>query len=151
MMFRPCWLVLSCLALSATSATAAAGSLNRAIVVAADGTFLGTCEGTVNSRSISNDFGNYGGQYGMNSMFNQYGRYGGQYSSGSPFNQYSTQVPYLLAYSADLYALFTSSTYRPSPAIISAIHNSGASRITVSQYMARAIDPNVLRVACRNP
>jgi len=84
-------------------------------------------------------------------MFNQFGRYVGGFSSGSPFNQYSTQVPYLLAYSADLYALFTSSTYRPSPAITSAIQRSGASRVTVSQSMARAIDPNVLRVACRNP
>lgn len=87
----------------------------------------------------------------MNSMFNQYGRYGGQYSVGSLFNKYSTQAPYLLVYSADLYALFTSATYRPSPAITSAIQSSGASRISVNPYLPRVIDPNVLRVACRTP
>lgn len=58
-MIRPCWLALVCLTLTTS---AAAGSLSRSIIVAADGTFLGTCEGTVNPRSISNDFGNYGGQ-----------------------------------------------------------------------------------------
>lgn len=131
-MTRNRWLVLACFTLTCS---AAAGALNRAIIVAADGTFVGTCEGTASPNSISNDYGLYGSEYAMN----------------SPFNKYSMQAPYILAYSADLYALFTAAAYRPTPAIVTALQNSATSRVSVNPYLPRAIDPNVLRVACRNP
>lgn len=134
-----------------TGGAALAGSLKGAILVAADGTFLGTCDGTYASTSIANDYGQYGNQYGSNSIFNKYGQYGSAYATYSAFNKYTSSAPYLLAADRDLLKLFTDIRYRPTPAIIRSLQSSGATRVSANRSLVRAIDPNVLRVACESP
>lgn len=136
--------------LMVSAATAEAGNLYGALIVAEDGTFLGTCSGAYGMDSIANDYGLHGSKYASQSMYNPYGQYGSPYATYSPFNRYGRPA-YLLSNDPQLAALFTSPTYRPTPAIVSAIRSSGAGHVTVSTTDPRAVDPNVLRVACRNP
>lgn len=133
------------------SSVASAGTLRGAIIVAADGTFLGTCDGTMGATSIANSYSLYGNVYGLNSMFNKDGLYGGEYAMYSPFNKYSMYPPYLLSPNAELLAMFTSPSYRASPGIARAIQNSGAARVTVNQSIVGAVDPSVLKYACQSP
>ena len=138
------------LAMVALSGVASAGSLYGTLIVAADGTFLGVCGGKYDALSVSNDYGSYGSKYAAKSMFNPYGLYGGKYSLNSPFNAYG-QPPYLLAGTPTLRTLFTSASYRPTPAVLNALKASGATRITVSTVYPGALDPNDLHLACQNP
>ncbi|MFC4455129.1 hypothetical protein [Deinococcus sonorensis] len=130
--------------------TASAGSLSGALIIAADGTFLGDCGGAYGRMSISNTYSQYGNEYGTHSMFNPYGQYGSKYAMYSPFNEYG-QPAYLLSGTPALVELFTSPTSRPSASIVSALRSSGATRITASASCPGGVDPNVLRVACRTP
>lgn len=131
--------------------TASAGPLRGAIIVGADGVFLGTCDGEYGSTSIANAYSQYGNQYSSKSMYNQYSNYGSEYNSLGAFNKYSTNAPYLLSADASLLKMFTSPTYRPTPDIVKALRSSGAARVSANRALAKAIDPNVLRVACENP
>ena len=91
--FRPCWLVLTCFALI-HCCYCRRRPLNRAIVVAADGTFLGTCEGTTTPehqqrlRELRQPVRHEQHVQPVRTL-----RRPVQYRQ--PFNQYSTQVPYL--------------------------------------------------------
>lgn len=131
--------------------TASAGPLRGAIIVGADGVFLGTCDGEYGSTSIASDYSPYGNQYGSRSMYNKYSSYGSEYNSLGAFNKYATDAPYILSADAQLLKMFTSPTYRPTPDIVKALKSSGAARVSTNKYLAKAIDPNVLRVACENP
>ncbi|AAF10161.1 MULTISPECIES: hypothetical protein [Deinococcus] len=142
---------LLCLALLLVTATASAGSLRGALIVASDGTFLGTCDGKYSATSIANDYGKYGNAYSATSMFNTYSQYGSDYGSLSAFNDYSSSAPYLLGADASLLKMFTSFSYRPTPGIVKALRSSGGARVSTNRALAKAIDPNVLRVACENP
>lgn len=133
------------------TSVAGAQSLRGLMIVAADGTFLGTCEGTVGTYSISNPFSQYGSEYGLYSMFNPYSLYGGVYSMYSPYNPYTTTAPYLIGYTPELYAMFTNFSYRPTPALRSALSSLSTPRLTVNTYIINAVDPDALRAACRNP
>lgn len=65
-----------------------------AIIVAADGQFLGSISSNeYGADSIMNPYGTYGNKYSATSIFNDYGRYGGKYSSYSPFNAYTHTPP----------------------------------------------------------
>lgn len=141
---------IALLALLATGA-ASAGPLRGALIVAADGTFLGTCNGTYDRLSIANEFSQYGSEFSGTSIFNQFGTYGSEFSSYSAFNPYTSSAPYLLASDPELIAMFTAFNYRPTPQIIDALRSSGASRVSANRNLLRAIDPNVLRVACESP
>lgn len=143
---RPALILLALL-----SSTASAASLRGAIIVAADGTFLGTCDGTYGSTSIANEYSQYSGAYGSRSMFNRYSQYGSEYSNYSAFNKYSTNAPYILVADSRLLSLFANPSYRPTPAIVQAIQGSGSARVTINQYVVGAVDPNVLLQACKNP
>lgn len=145
------WIRFVGVALLLVSGAASAGALRGAILVAADGTFLGTCDGRYGSTSIANEYSQYGGKYGSNSIFNTYGTYGSAYSTYSAFNKYTTSAPYLLAADANLLRMFTDYRYRPTPEIVRSLESSGATRVSANPYLSRAIDPNVLRVACENP
>lgn len=127
-----------------------AQNLHGMIVVAADGTFLGTCEGTTGVNSISNPYSPYGNQYGMQSMYNPYSMYGGTYSMYSPYNSYSVSAPYIVGYTPDLYKMFTAFNYRPSQEIRDALRRTSLPRVSTNPYVG-TIDPDVLRAACRNP
>lgn len=139
------------MALLLSVSTAIAGSLRGALIVAADGTFLGTCDGTYGTNSISNDYSRYGNKYSPASIFNEYGQYGSEYARYSAFNKLTMSAPYLLAASPELTSLFTSYTYRPTAGIVEALQSSGASRVSTNRNLVGAIDPNVLRVACETP
>lgn len=130
---------------------ASAGSLYGALIVAGDGTFLGTCEGATGYDSISNPISLHGSQIGIESMYNSVSLYGGTFSIYSPYNPYSVYAPYLIAYSPEIYKLFTASNYRPTREIVRILESSGLPRITVNSYTLNAIDPDALRAACRNP
>lgn len=70
-------------------------SLGDLVIVADDGTFLGSFENEYASNSIYNKYGNYGSPYQTNSIFNKYGNYGSDYSDKSPFNNYASHAPWL--------------------------------------------------------
>jgi hypothetical protein len=65
-------------------------------IVARDGSFLGNLTNSNSTDSIFNEYGMYGGKYGVNSIWNQYGIYGSQYSNQSPFSQYTLTPPFLV-------------------------------------------------------
>lgn len=71
-------------------------ALAGAIIVAADGTYLGKVAGRFDSDSIANQYGDYGSRYSASSMFNQYGEYGSKYSNYSPFNKYASESPSII-------------------------------------------------------
>ena len=70
-------------------------SLSELIIVADDGTFLGSFENEYAKNSIYNQYSNYGSPYQTNSIFNKYGNYGSDYSDKSPFNNYANHAPWL--------------------------------------------------------
>ena len=71
-------------------------SLNQLIIVANDGTFLGTFENEYSTESVFNQYGNYGSPYSSNSIMNKYGTYGSDYSDYSPFNKYANNAPWIV-------------------------------------------------------
>lgn len=142
---------LLCLTALLSVSLASAGSLRGALIVAADGTFLGTCDGKYSTDSIANKYGDHGSAYSSTSMYNKYSSYGSAYASTSAFNKYASEPPYILAYSTDLSTLFTSRTYRPTPQIANLLRQSGTTRVSASTSYRNAIDPNVLRATCENP
>ncbi len=72
-------------------------TLLGAKLFAHDGQYLGTVSrDKYDPESISNQYGQYGGFYGLYSIFNQYGQYGSKYSRLSPFNAYSSTPPRVL-------------------------------------------------------
>ena len=71
-------------------------SLNQLRIIAEDGTFLGTFENEYSSKSVYNQYCNYGSPYGSNSIMNKYGTYGSDYSDYSPFNKYANNAPWIV-------------------------------------------------------
>ncbi len=71
-------------------------SLYQLPIEADDGTFLGTFENEYSTRSVYNQYGNYGSPYSSYSIMNRYGNYGSDYSSYSPFNQYANNAPWIV-------------------------------------------------------
>ena len=68
--------------------------LNRATIVASDGTFLGLISAdTVAQKSIMNTVGKYGSNVSADSIFNDVGRYGGEIGRHSPWNDIATDPP----------------------------------------------------------
>lgn len=145
--FRRCLTLVVLLA----AATASAASLRGAMLVAADGTFLGTCDGEYGTYSIANPYSRYGSKYGTNSIFNEYSQYGSPFGTYSAFNKVSANPPYLLSADAALLRMFTSATYRPTPQIANALRGAGGVRVTANRAIASGVDPNVLRVTCETP
>ncbi len=71
-------------------------SLNQLRIIADDGTFLGSFENEYSTKSIYNQYGNYGSPYNSNSIMNKYGNYGSDYSDYSTFNKYANHAPWLV-------------------------------------------------------
>jgi hypothetical protein len=68
--------------------------LEGAFIVAGDGHFLGVITtDSYNSKSILNEYGDYGSEYSTDSIFNEYGDYGGEFSEYSPFNEFTSTPP----------------------------------------------------------
>ena len=134
-----------------TASLAQAVGLRGAILIAADGTFLGTCDGKYSNTSIVNPYSPYGSPYTQSSIFNQYGPYGSKYTTNSAFNPYTLTAPYLLAADPSLLRSITSAGYRPTSGFLNALRTSGGSRVSANISIPNGIDPNVLRSRCESP
>lgn len=134
--------------------TASAAGLNGAIILAADGTFLGTCSGTYGSTSIANNISPYGSTIGTHSMFNTIGTYGSTISMYSPHNSISMQAPYLLSADSDLLSLVADSSYnfssRAKNIIAKELRTMSIStpRVSANTFFMNGIDPDTLRRVC---
>ena len=65
-----------------------------AILVAADGTFLGNINNNpFDSDSLANSFGTYGNQFSFLSIWNEFATYGNAFSSYSPYNSFTSTPP----------------------------------------------------------
>jgi hypothetical protein len=65
-----------------------------AILVAADGTFLGNINNNpFDSDSLANSFGTYGNPFSSLSIWNQFATYGNPFSSYSPYNSFTSTPP----------------------------------------------------------
>lgn len=84
-------------------------------------TFLGGISDEFQPDSIFNDYGTHGSGYSSSSIWNEYGSFGGKYSSHSPFNSYSSTPPYIVK------------------------DGKVIGRLTVSKYVAGAVDPHWLK------
>lgn len=87
-------------------------SLNSLVIIASDGTFLGSLnENKYDSNSIYNEYGKYGSPYNTTSIFNQYGLYGSDYSDKSPFNPYTNNAPGLYDRQGNFYGTLSVNRY----------------------------------------
>ena len=86
-------------------------SSNQLVVVADDGTFLGTLENEYSQKSVYNEYGDYGSKYSPNSIFNKYGSYGSDYSPYSPFNKYTINAPWLMDRNGNYYGRLSVNKY----------------------------------------
>lgn len=93
------------------AAGAFAVSIGDLMIVAEDGTFLGTFENEYSSNSVYNQYGTYGSPYAQKSIFNKYGTYGSDYSSYSPFNKYSSNAPRLMDRRGNYYGRLSVNRY----------------------------------------
>ena len=129
---------------------ASASNLQGLIILASDGTFLGTCDGR-GTDSIANKYGMHGSSYGLESMKNTYSLYGSKYSLTSPYNLYSSDGPYIFPAVPSLLKLVTDVSYRPSSSFVNKIKTSSVGRVSINKYLTGAIDPDALVLACANP
>lgn len=86
-------------------------SLSELMIIADDGTFLGTFENAYSANSIYNEYGTYGSPYNSKSIFNKYGNYGSDYSQYSPFNSYSNNGPWLVDKRGNYYGRLSINKY----------------------------------------
>ena len=86
-------------------------SLADLMLVADDGTFLGTFESEYSKNSIYNQYGTYGSPYTADSIFNKYGNYGSDYSQYSPFNKYANNGPWLMDRRGNYYGRLSINKY----------------------------------------
>lgn len=122
-----------------------AGNLKGLIVLAADGTFLATCDAR-GVNSVANKYGRFGSEYGVTSIRNQYGLYGGKYSLNSPYNPYTMSAPYIFGNSPELLALVTEPGYRPLSETISTLKTGSTPRLSKNKVLLNAIDPDAMRL-----
>lgn len=144
------------LLLSLTFGVTHAASLHGAAILAADGTFLGTCDGPAGFTSVGNAVSLYGSPVGMNSMYNTVSLYGSSVGLYSPYNTVTITAPYLLNLPADLLRTVTAPAYNTNRAAKTALAASlralplTTARVSVNTTYLNAIHPDTLRRVCRN-
>ena len=89
-------------------------------------TYLGEISNSYSSDSIFNEYGSYGSEYSSTSIWNEYSSFGGEYSSHSPFNEYSSSPPMIIKGGKII------------------------GYLTVNDYTAGAINPNLLKALCED-
>lgn len=122
-------LYLLAAALLPTSALArppACGTLDGALVVASDGTYLGKIVDQYDTNSIFNKFGTFGSKYSAKSIWNEFGVYGSEYSDKSAMSEYTNSPPAIV------------------------IKGKVVGHLTKNKFKAGAINPEVLGIACYN-
>lgn len=136
------------LILTLTGAAGASGAdLRGALIVAADGTLLGTCDRT-SATGVATPGGAYSSDLGVNSLFNRVTPYGSLDGALSASNPNTLHPPYLIAGRPDLTAFFTSGAYQPSAAVARAVQASGGTRVTVNRHFTLRLTPDALRRHC---
>lgn len=118
------------------------------IVIAADGTFLGTCDNAYAYHSIINEYGK-GSPYKSDSINNKYGMYGSEYSSLSAYNKTASNPPYLFSKDQKLLELVNSHAYRPSGNFIDSISRYSIGRLSVNKNIKNSIHPEIFKTDCR--
>jgi len=88
-------------------------SLNQFIIIAKDGTKLGTLDLMKGADSIFNEFGKHGSKFAVHSIWNEFGLYGGEFSIHSPFNEFTTSPP-MLYYRGNAVCFLSANTFKPS-------------------------------------
>ena len=90
--------------------------VNGAIIIAQDdkSTFLGKVVSSYDSKSIFNDYGNFGSSYNTDSIWNDYSQFGSPMGSYSPNNPYSTSPPMLIKGGKVIGYLTTNKFIKPS-------------------------------------
>ena len=86
-------------------------SLEQLMIVAEDGTFLGTFENKYSKKSIYNEYSDYGSKYSKNSILNINGNYGSDYSDYSPFYEYARKAPILMDRNGNSYGRLSINRY----------------------------------------
>ena len=87
--------------------------LEGCVIVANDGQFLGKITtNEFDSKSLLNDYGEYGNPYSSTSIFNKYNNYGNEYSSLSPFNDYTTTPPQIVCPDGQVAAYLTTNQFK---------------------------------------
>jgi hypothetical protein len=87
--------------------------LEGCVIVANDGQFLGKITtNQFDSKSIINEYGEYGNPYSSTSIFNKYNNYGNEYSSLSPFNDYTTTPPQVICPDGHIAAYLTTNQFK---------------------------------------
>lgn len=86
-------------------------SLEQLMIVAEDGTFLGTFENEYSKKSIYNEYGDHGSKYSTKCIFNKYSDYGSDYSDYSPFNKYARKAPFLMDSNGNSYGRLSINRY----------------------------------------
>lgn len=75
--------------------------------------FLGCINcGDYSSKSVWNEYCEYGSEYNSGSIWNEFGEYGSEFSSYSPWNPYATNPPVVVDDDGDFYGYFTVNEYR---------------------------------------
>ncbi|GGR40148.1 hypothetical protein [Deinococcus ruber] len=133
----------------ATSAVAA--DLHGAVLIGADGTFLGTCDGIYGATSITNTASPYGNLSSKTSIFNTHGPYGSSDGPYSAFKQGLVQPPYVVRVDPEFLTAITSPDYRPDFSLVQSLEAYSINRVTINGTVSYAINPNELRDFCANP
>src|SRR3546814_11611534 len=71
-------------------------TIDGAVIVADDGTYLGKVADAYDGKSIFNKYGTHGSPYSGNSVWNNYGPYGSEYSNQSARSKYTSTPPRLI-------------------------------------------------------
>lgn len=124
-----------------------ADPLRHALILAADGTLLGTCDAS-SELGIATPGGAYQSDLGVNSMFNVVGPYGASTGMLSAHNPYSLTPPVLLAGTPQLLDYVTGPGYVPTAAWQGALRRSGATRVTINRAFVLRISPEDLQAHC---
>ncbi|ADV68341.1 hypothetical protein [Deinococcus maricopensis] len=144
-------LMASALLVPSTASAAVPGWVYRSVMVASDGTFLGTCTGAGDVRSFGNSSGPYGSKSSATSIYNPSpnARYGGTFSRLSAYHPGTAEAPYLLRADSPLGQMVANSGYRASASVAGQLRTaSGVARVSVSSFLTGAVHPDELRAAC---
>lgn len=147
------------LAVIAALASAAAGAqseqtnterthpLRHALIVAADGTFLGTCDAST-STGVATPGGLYSSNLSHTSLFNTLSTYGAGQGLLSGTNAFTLTPPYLLSGSAALLDFFTNASYQPSAQVRAALARLNSTRITANTAFPLRLSVEQLARTC---
>lgn len=136
------------LTLTLTFITTAGADLHGSIIVGADGTFLGLCDGPTGPASLANPASPYGNPFSRTSIYNRAGPYGSLYSIDSAYKLALSRPPYLIQTDAAFRKALINSGYRISPEMLHMLEIAPVNRITANRLVKRAIHPDELRREC---